>query len=73
MVTLLVLKRHRQERPIVRAAMAVGALVFLQILIGVSMAYVSLTPAAQVGHLTASSLILGAETVLLLLARWLHR
>jgi len=35
------------------------------------MAYVALTPAAQVAHLTVSSLLLGAETVLLLLARWL--
>ena len=46
-------------------------LVLMQILVGVSMAYGSLTPAGQVAHLTASSLILGTETVLLLLARWL--
>jgi hypothetical protein len=31
------------------------------------MAYVSLEPAAQVGHLTVASLLLGAETVLVLL------
>jgi hypothetical protein len=35
------------------------------------MAYITLTPAAQVAHLTASSLLLGAETVVFLLARWL--
>ncbi len=33
------------------------------------MAYVSLEPAAQVGHLTVASLLLGAETVLFLLGR----
>ena len=70
-IMLIVLKQHGQERPIVRTAMALGVLVVVQILIGVSMAYVELTPAAQVGHLTTSSLILGAETVLFLLARWL--
>ena len=70
-VALLVLKRHRHERALVRAAMGLCALVLVQILVGVSMAYGSLTPAAQVAHLTASSLILGAQTLLLLLARWL--
>jgi cytochrome c oxidase assembly protein subunit 15 len=70
-VTLMVLKRHSHEPALVRAAMMTSALVVLQILVGVSMAYGSLTPAAQVAHLTASSLILGAATVLLLLARWL--
>jgi hypothetical protein len=33
----------------------------------VFMAYVSLTPVVQVGHLTVAALLLGAETVLLLL------
>ena len=32
------------------------------------MAYGSLLPAAQVGHLTTASLLLGAETVLLLMS-----
>ena len=41
------------------------------VLLGVTMAYVALTPPAQVAHLTASSLLLGAETILVLLARWL--
>lgn len=70
-VVLIVLNRHGRERALVRIAMAMSALVLVQILVGVSMAYGSLTPAGQVAHLTASSLILGAETVLLLLARWL--
>jgi len=35
-------------------------LVVLQLSLGVSLAYVGLTPAAQVAHLTAASLLLGA-------------
>ena len=57
--------------PLVRTAYALAALVAVQIAIGLSLAYVGLTPAAQVVHLTAASLLLGAETVLFLLARWL--
>jgi cytochrome c oxidase assembly protein subunit 15 len=67
----LVGARHRSELTLVRTTVVLGALVGLQVLLGASMAYVALTPAAQVAHLTASSLILGAETVLLLLTRWL--
>ena len=37
--------------------------------LGMVMAYGSLLPAAQVGHLTVASLLLGAETVLWLLIR----
>ena len=48
------------------AAVAV-ALALSQIALGIVMAYVSLAPAAQVGHLTVASLLLGAEMVLLLL------
>jgi heme A synthase len=48
-----------------------AAFVGVQVLLGASMAYLTLTPPAQVAHLTGSSLLLGAETVLLLLARWL--
>jgi cytochrome c oxidase assembly protein subunit 15 len=50
-------------------AFAVLVLGVLQIAIGVFMAYGSLQPAAQVGHLTIASLMLGAETVLWLLSR----
>jgi heme a synthase len=71
LVFWLVWSRHRSELTIVRTTVVLGALVGLQVLLGAWMAYVALTPATQVAHLTASSLILGAETVLLLLARWL--
>ena len=47
---------------------AVVTLAVLQVAIGVAMAYGSLLPAAQVLHLTIASLLLGAETVLLLLS-----
>jgi len=57
--------------PLVRTAYALAALVAVQIAIGLSLAYAGLTPAAQVAHLTAASLLLGAETILFLLARWL--
>jgi cytochrome c oxidase assembly protein subunit 15 len=67
----LVWNRHSHERALMRSASVVIVLAGLQILLGALMAYVSLTPAAQVAHLTGSSLLLGAETVLLLLARWL--
>ena len=70
-VLWLVWARHRRELTLVRTTVVLGACVGLQVLLGASMAYVALTPAAQVAHLTASSLLLGAETVLLLLARWL--
>lgn len=62
---------HRQERLLLQTAGLMAALVVGQLLLGISMAYVRLTPAAQVLHLTASSLLLGAQTLLFLLARWL--
>jgi len=52
-----------------RWACIVAGLAALQVALGVVMAYVSLEPAAQVGHLTVASLLLGAETVLLLLGK----
>jgi heme a synthase len=67
----LVWSRYRAEQPLVRTMLVLAALVGLQVLLGASMAYLTLTPVAQVAHLSASSLLLGAETVLLLLARWL--
>jgi heme a synthase len=68
---LLVWTRHRRERPLLQTATAIVALVLAQVGFGLWMAYVALTPAAQVAHLTVSSLMLGAETVLFLLVRWL--
>jgi cytochrome c oxidase assembly protein subunit 15 len=55
------------ERTVMRWAYVVVALASLQIALGVAMAYISLEPAIQVGHLVVASLLLGAETVLLLL------
>jgi cytochrome c oxidase assembly protein subunit 15 len=69
----LVWTRHRAEPALVRVTLLLAAFVGLQVLLGASMAYGALTPPAQVAHLSASSLLLGAQTVLLLLARWLPR
>jgi heme a synthase len=49
---------------------AVVGLAGLQIVIGVALAYVALVPAGQVLHLTVSSLLMGAQMVQLLVARW---
>jgi heme a synthase len=70
-ILFIVLRRHASETSLVRVSYALVLLVGLQVGVGVSMAYITLTPAAQVAHLTTSSLLLGAETVLFLLARWL--
>ncbi len=53
---------------LLRWSWAVLGLAALQVAAGVVMAYVSLLPAAQVVHLTLASLLLGAETVLLLVS-----
>ena len=66
--TLLVLRLMSQRSPNVSWAFVVLALAVTQIALGALMAYGSLVPAAQVGHLTIASLLLGAETVL-----WLRR
>jgi cytochrome c oxidase assembly protein subunit 15 len=63
--------RSRHEIALVRTAVTMAALVGVQVALGGTMAYLMLTPPAQVMHLTGSSLLLGAETVLLLLALWL--
>jgi cytochrome c oxidase assembly protein subunit 15 len=67
----VVWNNHDDEVALKRATLVVLALVISQLLIGVAMAYLALTPSAQIAHLTGSSLLLGAETVVLLLARWL--
>lgn len=54
---------------VVRWSLVVLLLAILQVALGAVMAYGSLLPAAQVGHLTVASLLLGAETVVLLLDR----
>ena len=63
--TLWLLWKRAAPR-LVRWSFVVLALAILQVLLGVVMAYSSLLPAAQVGHLTTASLLLGAETVVLL-------
>ena len=63
--------RHEHEVALTRATLVVMALVGSQLLLGLALAYMALTPPAQVAHLTGSSLLLGAETLVFLLARWL--
>ena len=58
-----------RRSPLIRWSFVVLALAIAQIALGVVMAYASLLPAAQVGHLTLASLLLGAETVLWLMSR----
>jgi heme a synthase len=62
---------RRRAGPIERTAYVMIGLVVVQLALGIAMAYLRLTPAAQIAHLSAASLLLGAETVLFLLARWL--
>jgi cytochrome c oxidase assembly protein subunit 15 len=54
--------------PLIRWSWVVLGLAVSQVAVGVVMAYVSLLPGAQVAHLTLASLLLGAETVLLLVS-----
>jgi cytochrome c oxidase assembly protein subunit 15 len=67
--TLVTLQLLSRRSPAVSWAFAILTLAILQIALGVVMAYGSLVPAAQVGHLTIASLLLGAETVLWLMTR----
>jgi cytochrome c oxidase assembly protein subunit 15 len=67
-IVWLAWSRHRHDTALMRAAGLMAILVGVQVALGISMAYMTLTPAAQVAHLTTSSLLLGAETVLALLA-----
>ena len=60
--------RHQDRRSLRFWSVAVVGLAFIQIALGIVMAYGSLPVAAQVGHLTVASLLLGAETVVFLLA-----
>ena len=68
LMVLWIWSRFRGERTLIRWASVVAGLATAQVGLGVVMAYVSLFPAAQVGHLAIASLLLGAETVLLLLS-----
>jgi cytochrome c oxidase assembly protein subunit 15 len=66
---LLVLWLLSRRSPLIPWSFVVLTLAIGQIVLGAVMAYGSLVPAAQVGHLTIASLLLGAETVLWLLSR----
>src|SRR5688572_21769984 len=55
------LLRSRAPQRVIRWSFVVLSLAIIQVLLGVVMAYGSLLPAAQVGHLTTASLLLGAE------------
>jgi cytochrome c oxidase assembly protein subunit 15 len=71
----LVLQRMRRggragDRLIARWITAAFVLTVAQVGLGLVMAYMALPPPAQVLHLTVASLLLGAQTVVLLLARW---
>ena len=68
-ITLLTLWMLSRRSALVPWAFTALGLALLQIAFGVVMAYISLAPAAQVGHLTIASLLLGAETVLWLRSR----
>jgi heme a synthase len=57
----------RAAPAVIRWSFVVLFLAVLQVALGAVMAYGSLLPAAQVGHLTVASLLLGAQTVVLLL------
>jgi cytochrome c oxidase assembly protein subunit 15 len=67
--TVLTLWLLSKRSSLVSWSFVVLALAGLQIAVGVYMAYGYLLPAAQVAHLTLSSLLLGAETVLWLQSR----
>jgi cytochrome c oxidase assembly protein subunit 15 len=72
LIVLLQIWSSRERHPtLVRATYVMVALVAVQLGLGLSLAYVGLTPAIQIAHLSAASLLLGTQTVMLLLARWL--
>jgi heme a synthase len=70
-VMMLLWGSDTRERPLLVAGYLMCSLVVVQITLGLSLVYVRLTPAVQIAHLTVASLLLGAETVVFLLARWL--
>jgi len=65
---LRVRRRHRSFRPLAAAAAAVVVLSGLQIAAGAVLAYLSLPRPVQVAHLSIASLLLGAQTLVALLA-----
>jgi cytochrome c oxidase assembly protein subunit 15 len=61
-------RRHSGQPWLVGTASAMVALAGLQILVGVVLAHAALPPSAQVAHVSLASLLMGAETLLALLA-----
>jgi cytochrome c oxidase assembly protein subunit 15 len=60
--------RRSGERGLVLAAAAVVLVSGAQILVGLALAYLDMPPVAQVTHVSLSSLLIGAQTLLALLA-----
>jgi heme a synthase len=67
--TVLTLWLLSKRSPLVNWSLVVLTLAGLQVAVGLYMAYGYLLPAAQVAHLTLSSLLLGAETVVWMMSR----
>jgi cytochrome c oxidase assembly protein subunit 15 len=63
-----VARRERSRGLLVTAAGAVLGLALLQVVLGGVLAWLALPPPAQVAHVSVASLLLGAETLLVLLA-----
>ena len=61
-------RRERAPGWLVGAAALAAGLTLAQIAVGVVLAYLDLPRMAQVAHLTVASLLLGAETLVALLA-----
>jgi cytochrome c oxidase assembly protein subunit 15 len=68
LLCLWLMTRRAGNVTLIRWSWVVLGLTVAQVAVGVVMAYVSLLPGAQVVHLTVASLLLGAETVLLLVS-----
>jgi cytochrome c oxidase assembly protein subunit 15 len=64
----MVWRRERAPGWLAGVAAVAAGLTLVQITIGVALAYVGLPRTAQVAHLTVASLLLGAETLVMLLA-----
>lgn len=70
-VLVMLLSRGAGRAPVLaRVAWVVVACAAAQIAVGLLLAYASLAPVGQIAHLTIASLLLGAQTVLLLFTWW---
>lgn len=67
---LIVWAKHPRAAVLLQWTYAVVGLAALQIALGGILAFLTLTPAAQVLHLTVASLLMGAQMVLLLVTYW---